>query len=474
MAEEERKTTNEIVERDYDTPNHRWTFLKYVKSIAHFKWWIIGFSVGGLVAGYLGTRLILNPMQKKLGATYSFDLAGSYDSGDTDTISFIDGSTFNSYDLTGRENIQKIKDGDEKYNGVDIDKIVVENAITVTKNVSYYNENDPNSVNVSYSISANTSYFPNDEVGKSFIYDLINLPKSISSAAINNYNAISYFTDNFETLSFDRQISQINDQYNSNNAVLNSLSTTFGSTVVGNSEGNKIYEIQNKYTSKYLTSSTQTFVQELVSVKNVNKFVNYVVGEEDTMISKIHEQSSAYIDTLKQNEKKIAIYETSLNSLLSSASIIGSDTNVSSQIAQLNKDITSLKLENNEYVKLLNNNGYFYNDLTGEYEFDPLNTDTIVYKLTIKDSDWINSCNEFKNRITSYKNSLEQDRQTVTGVYSYCYAQYKNRVNIQNGGYIEVSGSFSNMAGAALGLLAGFAITSLITATIYVYKTKEE
>ena len=305
MAEEERKEAVEVLEEEVVVPEHRWTFLKYVKSVAHFKWWVIGFSLGGIVAGYLGFRFILNPMQKKLTAVYSYDLAGSYDNDDTDTIRFIDGSTFNSYDLTSRENIQKIKDSNDKYTGIDVDKIVNKNAIMVTKNVSYYNENDPNSLNISYTISTKASYFPNDDVGKAFVYDLINLPKNISSEAISNYNAISFFTDNFDSLSFEKQIVQISNQFSSNDQVLVSLSDTFGSTVVGNNQGNKIYEIQNRYLSKYYTNSSQTFIQELDSTKDVNKFVNYTIGEEDTKINEIHNQCGAYIESLKQNEKKI-------------------------------------------------------------------------------------------------------------------------------------------------------------------------
>ena len=107
MAEEkkqEQQVLEEIVEEEYKENQHKFTFLKYIKSIARYKWWVIGFSLAGALAGYLGFRFILNPARRTLTATYTYDLAGSYT--DNDTIRFIDGTLFNIYDLSSQENLQ--------------------------------------------------------------------------------------------------------------------------------------------------------------------------------------------------------------------------------------------------------------------------------------------------------------------------------------------------------------------------------
>ena len=119
MAEEKKqKNKAEIIEEEQAEEPARWTFQKYIKSIAHFKWWIIGFTLFGALTGYLGFRFILNPTRKKLTATYTYDLAGTYT--DTDTIRFIDGTLFNPYDLTNKDILQKVKDSDDKYKSIDI------------------------------------------------------------------------------------------------------------------------------------------------------------------------------------------------------------------------------------------------------------------------------------------------------------------------------------------------------------------
>ena len=201
--------------------------------------------------------------------------------------------------------------------------------------------------------------------------------------------------------------------------------------------------------------------------------MNYVVGQEEKEIEKIHELCTSYKETIKDNEKTIVIYEDRLTKLLSSTSIIGSNTNVSNQITELNNKITELKLNNLDFDKELNNNGYFL-DGSGEYVFDELNTNTTIYKLTQKDPKWVADNATFNESIQDYKAGLINNNKTLTSIYRYCYAQYKNKINIQNGGYVTLSGDINSFIGAAAGLVIGFAISSLITFAVYVYKKESK
>ena len=141
---EEKKQEQLVVEEEYIEEPSKWTFLKYIKSIAHFKWWVIGFTLFGALAGFLGFRFILNPITKKLSATYTYNLAGNYI--DDDTIRFIDGTLFNPYEVTSKENLENVKASNEKYASVDIDKLVSDNVIRISKSATILNENDnPNS-----------------------------------------------------------------------------------------------------------------------------------------------------------------------------------------------------------------------------------------------------------------------------------------------------------------------------------------
>ena len=476
MAEEkkqEQQVVEEIVTEEIVEDPHRWTFLKYIKSIARFKWWVIGFTLFGAVAGYLGFRFILNPMKKVLSTTYTYDLAGTYT--DTDTMSFIDGTLFNPYELASRENLEAVKASDDKYASIDINKIVSDNAIVISKNVIILNENDTTgkSMEINYVISAKSKYFKNDDLGKAFLFDVINLAKELSTKAIGNYEAKIVFTDNFDTLTFDKEIALLEEQYNYIYSSYNELIDSFGSVASGDENGKKLSEIQTEFISQYYVSGVSSFTEVLAGQKDANKYVNYTAGHEDEKIEEIHTLCSSYIQTIKTNNKTIVVYEDRLDKLLASSSIIGTDTNVSNQITELNSNIIKLKMNNSYLDKELNNNGYFLNG-SGEYVFDALNENTTIYKLTQKDANWVSGNLKFGNEVKAYKQLLLDNNEELTSTYKYCYSQYKNKINIQNGGYVNLTGKIPNVIGAAAGLAVGFIISSLITATIYIYKEEEE
>ena len=473
MAEEKKQEqqVETIIEEEYVEVPSKWTFLKYIKSIARFKWWIIGFTLFGAVAGYLGFRFILNPMKKTLSTEYTYDLAGKYT--DSDTMSFIDGTLFNPYELTNRDNLQKVKDSNEKYASVNIDKLVSDNAIVISKTAKPLNDKDvTGTVEINYVISCKASYFKNDNLGKDFIYDVINLAKNLSTNAINNYEARLVFSNNYDSLTLDRQIGLLDEQYNAIKNSYNELVSTFSPVTTCNENGTKLNELITSFESQYYVSGVSSFTEILIGQKDANKYVNYVIGEEDAKIEEIHSLCTSYIQTIKNNNKNIDVLEERLDKLLSSVSIIGSDTNVSAQITSLNNEITNLMLSNTEITKELNNNGYFLND-QGEFVFNELDTNTTIYKLTQKDANWVSSNTAFSNSIKEYKNRLIDNNDVLAETYKYCYSQYKNKINIQNGGYVTLSGSISSWIGAAIGLVAGFVVTSLITAIIYVYKEEK-
>ena len=474
MAEEkkqEQQVIETIVEEEYVENPHKWTFLKYVKSIAHFKWWVIGLTLFGAVVGFLGFKFLLNPYTKKLSADYTYNLAGQYV--DDDTIRFIDGTLFNPYDLTSRENLQKIKDSDAKFASINLDKIIDKGGIKITKNVLYYNETDTSNIAINYSIEAKATFFQNDQLGKDFVYEIINYGKQLSTVAIDNFSSELEFVSGFDDLTFDRQIQQLSNQYNKTVSLYNSLMNSFGSAAAGNSDGTKLFEISNTFQSKYYVSGVTSFIDDLKGDKDAHKYVNYTVGKENEKIEEIHTLCGSYIETIKNNKKLITIYEDRLDKLLASTSIIGSDTNVSSQITEYNSTITSLKIYNSDLDKELNNCGYSLNG-AGEYVFDPLNENTTIYKLNEKNENWVKNNAKFKERINSYKALLIDDNDSITSTCKYCYANYQNKINILNSGYVLLKGDVSNIIGAGVGLIVGFIITSLITATIYVYRPSKK
>ena len=128
---------NNAEEYYYEQPSN-WSFARYFKSIAHFKWWVIGFTVAGALGGYLGFRFILNPMKKNATITYAYNLAG--EDNEDGTVRFIDGSTFSVYDLTTKDVVEKVRASKEEYANVDTNGLIKNGLIKVSRSVGYYDK----------------------------------------------------------------------------------------------------------------------------------------------------------------------------------------------------------------------------------------------------------------------------------------------------------------------------------------------
>lgn len=455
-----------------ETEHKQWTFLNYLRGIKRYKWWVLGFSVGAALVGYLGFKFVLNPSKKTLKASYTYELAGKYE--DTDTLRFVDGSTFSPYDLTSREYVEKVKAENEAYAKVNVDKIVERNGITITKNVTYYNQNDADSAFITYKIEAKTSLFPSEKIGKQFIYDLVNYPKILSTQAIENYETISSFTTNFSSLTYDRQIGQLKEQYESTFKLYNDLALTFTESAIANENGEKIYMLRNTYTSSYITNGVQSFADELSNTLDASLYINYETGKENEKIKEIKEICKTYVETLTNDLKILKIYEDELKTLTDASTIIQNDTNISARITELSKQITELKIEIKDLEKELRKNGYEKNG-AGEYVLNPA-AESVIKRLEEArdgDTEWEKSCKAFGAKIEEYRVLLENDRIIAGKAYQYCYRSYQNRVNMLNGGYVVSSGSISNILGAGAGLLGGFVISSLVVAAVYIYRKEQ-
>ena len=303
-----------------------------------------------------------------------------------------------------------------------------------------------------------------------------NLAKGLSTDAIGRFQVNSSFTNNFATITFDKEINQLVSQYDYIDAIYNSLIGRFGSSAISTTDGLRLYELKNTFESNYYTSSVQTFYDELRSILKNRKYVNYVEGQEQETIENIKTQCENYIQEIENNNRKVAIYQDSLNNLQAITSEYRDD--IAKEIASLTEKITNIRLANDDLEDELNNDGYFLDKdplspTYNKYVLDEDNQDSTIYKLSHLSEEWINGCNTFKTMIIDYKNQLENDCGKTTNAYKYCYSLYQNKINVQNGGYVNVGGGLLDIIGASIGLVAGFVITSLITATIYVYKEEK-
>ena len=463
MAEEK------VIYEEVDKPSE-WTLRNYFRSIKVFKWWVIGATVLGALLGFVSLKFIINPSRKVLTATYTYDLAAKPGTGDT--FYFIDGSMFNYFDILSKENLGNVKMSDEeKFKGIDVDKIHSNGVLAVEKVITTTKSSEETINDVSFKITARANAFPNETVGKEFVFAVVNSPKQISTQAINNFKVNSYIGEEFGGSSFEKQIAALKNQYSAIDNTYLELRYTFGSSVSVDESDKKISESYNQFVTKYSDGSINS-VDLLEGKMLSNFFVKYEVGKETEKINELHSLCKSYAESIASYEKEYAVLNQSMSDLKSSTTVAVSDTTYTSKLLSLTDSISKCKSSIDKLEKQLNSYGY-YKDGSGKYVYES-SKESVISHLTAKEESWVQSNKGFATEVTKMAESLEDSRKEVTDVYKNLYSKYQNKVTLTGSGYVNLSGSISNLIGIAGGAVLFFLVSSFVVTAIYVYKDKKE
>lgn len=448
------------------------TLNKWVKGIVHYKWWVIGATLGLGLVGALGTQFGVNKMTEKLTAGYAYNLATITD--DENVERFVDGTLFNYSSIVSKATMESVKAGNDEFSSINVDSLVKNSAVVVTRTVDYKTDTNgkvvDNSKTVSYTITARAKFFPNKEVGKKFIKALIYSPKTSSSAAIARYNVTSYISDSYESLSYSKKVDALQLQHKAISNTYDDLEERFGGYVIGNDKGQTLAQISSDF------SSTTSNINILASAFYANGYVDYISGSEAERIAQIKAEAEANIKTLESKQNELDVAKELLKTMQSATliSTLESESNYSKELIKLKNQIITLSSEIDGMIKDLNWAGYFL-DNNGNYVFDDTDTHNACYQLAALNADWVSGNETFKANLTSASEALESERQEATTSFRYIYNHYNNGVSVFNSGYVEVTGSISWVIGLAAGLVIGFLVVSFITGEVEVnYKKKEK
>lgn len=443
-----------------------WNFKNYFKGVKRYKWWVLGATIAGVLLGFFSFKFILNPAKKVLSATYTYKLAAELEEGTTTTYRFLDGTLFDCFDVITKENLEAVKASDaETFKDVDVEKIYVNGSIAIEKLETKTTNKDVNDVQLK--ISAKAASFPSDKVGKQFLFALINCPKQISSKAIEKYEIDSYLDENIQGEEFVKQVSLLKKQYSAIDSAYKDLVSDFGQATSVEEGGDQLYQIYNDFVSKY-NDGTMNTVDLLVSQMHSNFYVNYTKGKEADKIKEVESLCEAYSKSYESYSKDLAIYETQLTNLTNAKITYNiADAVFTKQLMELNNQIKELELSINELEKQLNLYGYFK---VGDHFEEDASKPSVIKALTDKNADWVKGNDAFRTKISEVAESLKTEREKATTVYKTVYSVNRNKVTLTNAGYVTLSGGISNLVGIAIGLVAGYLISSIVVAAIYIYK----
>ena len=461
----------ELIVNEQKEEVKRLTFQKWLKGIAHYKWWVIGGTLVLGVAGALGTEFGVNRITEKLTADYAYNLATITDEDNVER--FVDGSLFNYSNVVSKGNMEAVKLSDEQFKKIDVDKIVKNSTITVTREVNYKTDSNGNVVansrTVSYTITAKAKYFPSKEVGKKFVEALIYSPKTSSSLAIERYSVTSYITTTFSELSYPEKVGALQSQQKVIASTYQNLEEKFGGYVIGNGNGETLAQIISDFNSK------SNKVGILANAFYANGYVDYVAGQESQRILAIKEEAEANIKALESKQNELDVAKDLLKTMQSATMIstLESESEYSKELIKLKNQIVALSNEIDGLVKDLHWAGYFAN-AEGEWVFDNTDTHNACYQLSTLDTTWVEKNTAYGEELAAAASSLIAERSEATDSFKYMYNHYNNGVAVFNSGYVQVKGNIAWPIGLVVGLILGFVISSIVTGQVEVYYKKEE
>lgn len=490
---------------DMDGVPSKWTWKKYGKSIAKFKWWVTGFTLGIGVIGLLGFQFILNPMMTKYTSEFSYNLP--FETDDNGNVSYIsDGARFDYRNLISLNNLQTVKDSDSAFSKIDVAKIVKNNAISISLNGTTDSTTNEFVVSlpITYTISGKLEYLGKQDVATKFITNVIDLAKSEAKNKINNYKISNIIPSNFADLDYDAQVDILDSQYDIFEDTFAEL-LKVNSNANGDENGTSLQTIKSNFEAKYKVSNSTVFESLLGIIENkhyTNLNDDYSDDNIQSVVDTLVYQGTAIKNNLLPSliveiSSYKSLYESAVNSTVNievstnSSSSTSSNTNSQTLAAKYAALIESATKTKNSYVNQLRVLGYGIpaagvttvedtNKILEPSDVSNTNVGKIQKLTNLKGAtesdknEYKASCNELQNNIVNVKNKLISDIDSNTNVYRYVYNTYRNSVTYSYPGVISIKGGFSPFIGLGLGLLIGFFGSSLICCGVYISDEESE
>ena len=272
-----------------------------------------------LVLGVFGIHyLYTKPNQIYTGSvTYQFK-------GSTEGL-YPNGTTFDYRTMIEPEQLETIKNSKEEYANIDIDKMLENNAISVSLLTGQATNENGETVTVDLpnyvSIQCSASYFDNETQAKNFLKDVLDAPNNLANSLYDAIDFESNLTLANVSLTYEDQIDYLILQRDLVIENYEELSSVFG---------------RNAYTDK---NSTSTITQTLTSIKSFFTTNNlsslqtlatneqYVKSDQEGEINQLTNELNRLVADYNSNSNQINNLQTEWDKITNSGSTIISSPN---------------------------------------------------------------------------------------------------------------------------------------------------
>ena len=377
------------------------------------------------IVGMLGTQLIYNRMKTYYSTSVEYVNVIS-----SDEESFVNNSKFNYRDIIKLDNLNAIKSSDSKFDSIDVNKLVDDEEITITKTT-----NDQTKKSI-FTVKAKGKYFKSSEIAKEFFNKLLNSPVTELSKIVENTNNKLYLSAYENSIDYDSQIEALYNEISLIDSKYTKLLDIYVEAKVEDRDMATIQiALQNKF-GKTVDEDKEVSYKVIDDLKNELLKKNYVKDFDKnkiTLINKkaaLEKQINDNNDIINALEDKIDLYNTNYSNLANDA------------YTPITTEITKLTTENSE----MNNQILVIQSQLDNNGGDATERATFEAKLTAL-------YNELKNEADNYTTNSKDV------VNQYAKAE-------TNGKAITSTGGLGLIISALLSLIAGLVVACIVNLII--------
>ncbi len=296
------------------------TIGDFFKVLFRRKWIILAVTLAALIVGTLIIELAVNPARITYQMYFTMEYPGK-------SSVYPDGTTFRFQDMVSLEYMQAVKDSDEQFANIDVEKISENDGVTINS-TSVLKDDDTSSSSLTtneklyeYWFVAEAKYFPDADTANAFLRALAAYPAEYTKTSLEKVsftkNLLSYDSDSVKR--YEEKLNILNNQYNYLVGQYEALISSFGDNLVINEKSLSVWlnELQTAYgsydreslndrlsrygytfTDKVFDETTDDLVHELQintkAIENDKDLYTQLVGTsgttaETTLLTKISE-----------------------------------------------------------------------------------------------------------------------------------------------------------------------------------------
>ena len=468
----ENEEKNEIQESSVITVKKKRGLKAYFYCLGKHKYWVLAFTIIGGVVGFIAMAQGVNKYRQVVESKFQVNLPLKEKDG---AKVYYDDSAYSLSDFYNRKRLEAIKDSDTDFNFVYVDRISVENGISIV----HEKDNQGKEIENSFVLTIKKKYFSDDAIAKKFVKRVVE--DEIKYAESRVYVSVdsSIKNDDFSKLNLPNQIDKLNKAYNEISNFYVSLSNDLGfkETYSVDEEGMTLSVRKESFKAKHLDLG-YVDVEKNRSVLNEKKYANLGSNSLDSMKTSILKEVDEFKIVYKESLGKISTYKTQL----------ATETD-QSRISELNKLIAD------EEAKISSLYNYFsYLGLVTEGDKLEIEVASDLDKLSVaglnsnakgvlsylsnptatETTTWVEGSKEFVNSISTLRTNYVADLVTLEADTSYLFKNYSENLKYTYPDIATIKYGISYLYGVGLGLLAGFLISSTIFTLYYVYSKQKK